>query len=88
MIYQVKHLFDLDFTDQTHTRSDHKTRKELTRKSSVGLRPPPPGFYFGNDEVKDLDGRTLLTIVWFEREITALLPFFKARGLLSMDAAS
>ena len=42
VIYQVKHLFDLDFTDQTHTRSDHRTRKELTRKSFVGLRPSPP----------------------------------------------
>ena len=60
VIYQVKRLLDLDFIHQTRVRRTTKTRKELPGKSSVGLRPPPPGLYFGNVEVKDLNGRTLL----------------------------
>ena len=62
-IYQVKRLLDLDFIPQTQSRSDHKTSKELPGKSSVGLRTPPPGYYFGNDEVTDLNGRILLNLV-------------------------
>ena len=39
--YQVKRLLDLDFIPLTQSRSDHKTRKELPRKSSMASDPLP-----------------------------------------------
>jgi hypothetical protein len=47
VIYQVKRLLDLDFIHQTRVSRTTKTRKELPGKSSVALRPPPPGFILG-----------------------------------------
>ena len=43
VIYQVKHLLDLDFIRRTLTGSDHKTRKQCL-EIVCGLRPPQESY--------------------------------------------